>query len=698
MLFIAPLVAVPAAPASATPTLVPASTWVANGTVWSVAPAGDVTYLGGDFTELSPATGNALALDAGTGARDTSFPTVSGLVRAVAARPGGGWFLGGSFSTIGGKSRGHLATTTSSGTVGGWNPKAKGGTVEAMALSPDGSVLYVAGSFTAIGASARDGLASFTTSDLKLTSWAPSPVTGGTVDALVVAPTGTVYVGGSFSGVAGSGRSHLAAIDPDGTLLGWNPGASDDVHALAVGGGVVYAGGAFTTLGHIGQSRVGAIDASSGADIAWEGTGADGAVDALALSGSTLFVGGTFSTLDGQSRPSIGALDVSLGHATSFAPGADGNVGVLSASVDGTHLVAGGAFATIGGVGARRLASIDTATGVVDPSFTPNPNDVPRAIARSADDADLLVGGAFTGAGGVLRAHLGAIDLSTGAATAWDPGADGTVYALALDPAGDVVYAGGAFTHVGGTAEQKLVAIGVASGDVVTAFHVNASNRVRSLATSADLLYVGGEFTKLGGQPRTFAGAVQISTGSVDGSWLPQPDKLVRSILPLDGRVYLGGDFDHVGGGDRDHVAAVDPATGAAIAGFATQSPKYRTFELATDGTDVFAAMGGPGGRLRAYQPDGPILWEDTADGDVQACTYTDGLVIIGGHFASLEQAKRSQIGAADATDGSLDTWGPGMNGSIWSLAADGNGVYVGGTFTRVDGAVQAGFTRFPPA
>jgi hypothetical protein len=145
-------------------------------------------------------------------------------------------------------------------------------------------------------------------------------------------------------------------------------------------------------------------------------------------------------------------------------------------------------------------------------------------------------------------------------------------------------------------------------------------------------------------------------------------------------------------------VAAVDPTTGAAVTAFATQSPKYRTFQLATDGTNVFAAMGGPGGRLRAYQPDGSILWEDTADGDVQACTYTDRLVIIGGHFASLEQAKRSQIGAADATNGSLDTWGPGMNGSIWSLNADANGVYVGGTFTRVDGLVQAGFTRFPPA
>lgn len=693
---VATIVAVPAVPAAAAPATLPATTWVANGTVWSVAPAGDVTYLGGDFTELSPATGNAIALDAADGTRDTSFPVVAGLVRAVAPRPGGGWFLGGTFSSIGGKSRGHLAATTAAGAVAGWNPKAKGGAVAAMALSPDGSVLYVGGAFTAIGSSARDGLAAFTTADMKLTSWAPTPVTGGTVSALAVAPDGTVIIGGSFTGVAGSGRSRIAAVGPDGSLTSWNPGASDTVVALAADGSLVYAGGDFTTLAHASQSFVGAIDASTGAAAGWTGTGADAEVDALALSGSTLYVGGTFSALDGLDRSAIGAVSTADGHATAFAADANGSVGALSVAADGATVVAGGAFGSIGGVDARRLASIDTATGTVDPSFTPNPNDVPRAIARSADDSELLVGGAFTGAGGVLRAHLGAIDTASGEATSWDPGADGTVFALALDPGGTVVYAGGAFTHVDGTGEQKLAAIDATTGHV-TAFHVSASNRVRSLAAAGDLLYVGGGFKKLGGQSRPFLGAVRISTAAVDGTWLPQADGLVRSILPLGDRVYLGGDFNTVGGGTRDHVAAVDPTTGTAVTAFATQSPKYRTFEVATDGTNIFAAMGGPGGgRLRAYRPNGSVAWEVIADGDVQATTSLDGVVIIGGHFKALGGAKRSQIGAADAATGSLDTWKPSTNGSIWSLAADPNGVYVGGTFTKVAGLVRAGFTRFP--
>ena len=54
----------------------------------------------------------------------------------------------------------------------------------------------------------------------------------------------------------------------------------------------------------------------------------------------------------------------------------------------------------------------------------------------------------------------------------------------AAAPAGDVIYAGGSFSHVDGTSQQKLAGIDAATGDV-TGFHVNANNRVRSLAAAA---------------------------------------------------------------------------------------------------------------------------------------------------------------------------------------------------------------------
>ena len=134
--------------------------------------------------------------------------------------------------------------------------------------------------------------------------------------ALAVDPAGTVYVGGSFTGIAGSGRSRLASISPAGTVTSWNPGANDAVSALVVTADTVFAGGAFTTLGHVAQSRVGAVGIATGDGIGWSGSGADAPVRSLALAGSTLYVGGEFGNLDGVPRSFLGAVDAANGVAT----------------------------------------------------------------------------------------------------------------------------------------------------------------------------------------------------------------------------------------------------------------------------------------------------------------------------------------------------------------------------------------------
>jgi hypothetical protein len=97
---------------------------------------------------------------------------------AVSARsggrgaPGGGWFLAGTFTTIGGKARAGLAGTTATGAVGGWNPKPKGGRVTAMALSPM-APSCTSRAPSSIAATPRMGFAALTTADLHLTSWPP---------------------------------------------------------------------------------------------------------------------------------------------------------------------------------------------------------------------------------------------------------------------------------------------------------------------------------------------------------------------------------------------------------------------------------------------------------------------------------------------------------------------------------------------
>jgi len=693
------LVGLPGVPAQAAPAGVPVDGWVANGTVWASARFGDTLYLGGTFSELSPPTGSSLRLDAATGVPTAGWPRAAGQVRAVAPL-GGGWYLGGSFTGVGGVRRGGLAFVGENGAVTSWNPKAAGGSVRAMALSPDGSRLYVGGTFTKVKGAARAGLAAFATATGKLLPWAPA-VAGGPVEAISVAPGGgTVVVGGGFGRVDGQTRSRLAAIDASGGgLTAWNPGTDGTVLALIAGADAVHVGGTFTTLAGAPRAMVGAVDPTTGDALPWA-SGADAPVRALTRVGDGLVVGGDFTSLGSQPRGRLGAVDAVGGGLRAWNPGANAPVHSLTATA--TSVLAGGNFTSIGGVGARRLASIDPDTGAVDPAWAPNPNATVLTIAASG--ASVVAAGAFTGAGGVLRTRLAAIDVATGVPTAWNPGANNAVHALATSPDGATVYAGGTFSSIAGLSRSRLAAIDAATGAGMAGFRFGANRRVRALAIRDDLLYVGGDFTTVAGQPRASLAAIRTSSGTLDTTWDPGAVGAVRTFaISNDGAtVYAGGEFSSIGGVDRSHLAALDAATGVVQSGFLPSRagyPTYRTFQLATDGSRVFAAMGGPGGgRLRAYDATtGEPRWEALADGDVQATAYANGRVVVGGHFDALLGSKRRSLGAVDAVTGALDPWGPATNGSIWHLAADAALVLAAGDFTTFGGTiVRGGVAVFP--
>jgi large repetitive protein len=156
-----------------------------------------------------------------------------------------------------------------------------------------------------------------------------------TKGAVAVSPDGSVvYVGGEFNAVDGQPRLHLAAFDAaTGALLPWNPSVrGGPVRSIATAGDVVYVGGSFykigdTTVGH----NLAAISASTGQALAWGsgvGPDIDDTVDALAVSpdGSQVVAGGYFDKVDGLKtsadlRTTYNKA-VIIGGVTSSTPGA----------------------------------------------------------------------------------------------------------------------------------------------------------------------------------------------------------------------------------------------------------------------------------------------------------------------------------------------------------------------------------------
>ena len=251
--------------------------YVTNGTVNTVAHLEGVTYIGGAFSQVGPATGPSVGVSLST-AKDLSLPRVwggSAVIDAVAQDGKGGFFIGGNFTHVGGVACSNLAYIESTGEVNtSWCP-GPNGTVQALTFS--GATLYAGGSFTIIGTETREHIAAIcATANCegevaagKATAW--NPGANASVATLAVSGT-TVYAGGEFTTIGGEARERIAAICATancegvvaaGKATAWNPKANGAVNTVGVSGSTVYAGGTFTEIGESLRERVAAVCATA---------------------------------------------------------------------------------------------------------------------------------------------------------------------------------------------------------------------------------------------------------------------------------------------------------------------------------------------------------------------------------------------------------------------------------------------------
>jgi hypothetical protein len=262
-----------------------------------------------------------------------------------------------------------------------WSADANG---QVYALQLTNSTLIVGGSFTRIGGVSRGRLAAIKCATGEVTPWDPNADD----DVYALAPRADmVLVGGFFMQVAGLPRQGLAAVDATtGVPTDWSPAISSWgwVNALAPRGDTVYVGGVFDLLGGAPRRCLGAVDARSGVAASWDpklevDDALDPTVRGLAIIGDTVYVGGHFSAAGGAARRHLAAVDAGSGSATSWDPGADGQVWCVSQSGDTVYV--GGRFTRLGGLPCASLAAIlPPAPPIVVPkklilaSIVPNPS------------------------------------------------------------------------------------------------------------------------------------------------------------------------------------------------------------------------------------------------------------------------------------------------------------------------------------
>jgi len=669
--------------------------WIADGPVSTSALSGRTLYIGGSFGYVGPYTGASVLLDADA-ALVPGFPMVRGIVHAVVGDGSAGWFIGGSFDSVGGIPRRNLAHVWADHTVGAWNPGADR-LVITLALS--GDTVYAGGAFGNAGGQPRFHIAALSAGSGEALPWDP----GANADVWALAVSGDrVFVGGDFTVIGGEARSYIAALDVStGLATAWNPGANVFLNDLAVSGNIVYAAGAFTNIGGQARNFIAALDATTGLATEWD-PNSNGQVLALAVDGNTVYVGGDFfhdsrlppdtPSIGGQPRNQIAALDAATGLATAWSPYAPGRVRVIAV---------GGKTVFIGG---DTVAEIDKVTGqptAWDPGGIAIPTP-PKVWALWLDTNTVYVGGEFASVGGRPRRSLAALDIDTGKATAWDPGVTVTGFpstvVRALAVSGGTVYVGGDFSfEIGGQLRNRIAALDAETG-LATPWNPNADNPVFALAATEGTVYAGGFFTSVGGQARSRIAALDAATGLAT-AWNPGASAPVVTLAVVGSTVYAGGSFTTIGGQARNRIAALDAATGQPTGW--NPNASGTVFSLAENGGLIYAAgnftaIGGqPRDRLAALSvTDGlATSWAPGADAIVRCLAVGAEAVYAGGDFSNAGGRACSRIAVLDAATGLARAW-EGADNRVLTLAATSVSVFAGGEFTTIGGRPRSCLAR----
>jgi hypothetical protein len=338
-----------------------------NGAVLTIAYAGHIAYLGGDFTAAivrgkQITRGHLAAIDASTGALLSWGPAADGRVKALVISAGS-VYLAGDFGSVGGQKRDSLARVdAATGAVSATFKHSVSGRPYAIVAA--GSRLYVGGAITGVDGQVRDKLAAFNlTSGALDARWRPSA--DDQVET-IAAGGGRIYAGGRFHKVnSTAGYDRLVALDPLTAAIvpGFKPKPPVITYALAVTGDTVYSA-------HGGQGgRVSAY--TTDGRLRWSAT-FDGNAQAVTVLHNTVYAGGHFdracstartgtqgSCVDGaDDRVKLAALSVADGHLLDWTADANGVEGVLAlaSSPELGTVAMGGAFTMVDGRAQKRFA------------------------------------------------------------------------------------------------------------------------------------------------------------------------------------------------------------------------------------------------------------------------------------------------------------------------------------------------------
>ncbi len=327
--------------------------------------------------------------------------------------------------------------------------------VRAMLVLPFGDVIIGGHVFMAGG----EPVSNIAFHDQVDNSWsALGGGTNGPVNALARVAGGSVIVGGQFNIAGGvSGCNNIARLNPaTGQWQSLGGGTNGPVNMIAEipwAGNSIIVGGSFTMAGGAPASSVARYDLSTGA---WTPLSmqVDGDIHCgIVLPFGDVIIGGHVLTAGGAPAGNIIRYNLLNDTWSTLGAGTNGDVNGLTLLPDGDVLVLGN-FTSAGGMAARSIAR-----------YSPGSNAWSQVPIQTVDSdlhlglvlpfGDVIIGGHVRITAGGPVSNIVRFDPITNALSTLGAGTNGDVNALALLPDGNVLV-GGAFTAAGGVASNRL--------------------------------------------------------------------------------------------------------------------------------------------------------------------------------------------------------------------------------------------------
>jgi hypothetical protein len=620
-------------------------------------------------------------------------PTINSSVRDVFIKDTI-MYIGGFFTTIGTPTRNRMAAlSTLSGQLLPFNPNFNSQIQCFKPLGPD--EILIGGAFTTVGGATATRMARLKLSTSQLLDWNTAP--NGTVNTIEIDNQGNMAIGGQFTTPYRTANNALVAVHLPSEalilkLLG-SGSASDDVEGMVqVDDSLLYFGGAFTLMNGQSRSRLAALNLKSLQLTNWAPV-SNGVVNAVEASGNTIYVGGGFTQINSTSKSRLAAIDKTSGLLTPWSPEPNGNVYCLK--VNGSKIYVGGDFTGIGGQTKNRLAEINLSNGQAT-FWGPNVTG-PFVLGIEVFDTIVAITGSFTLLDASPRLHGGLISLS-GNILPFDPGL--SAYADEVKYQAGKLYFGGTFKSAGGVNVSNIGAYRISTGELVS-IPLTTNGEVAKMTLANNKIYLGGTFNTVNGSNRGRIARINRNNFSLDPINM-NANAEVNGLIFKDSILYISWKGTSIYGQTvKRGIVALNTQTDS-LTGFNLNNTVGAVSNI--EGIELMDSLiflyGGFvnlsfSGQNRSYVAQfnrftGAVTsWAPITNGILYDLkVLRDSLVIIGGAFTSVNTVSRNRI-AGITLSGALSNWNPGANSDVKTIDVSGNQVTFVGLFTNAFGQTR---------